>query len=61
MKSNPVVRRVRVWRVIAWGIAMALSAAVLRRVLRGSGEKSRKVVVVGTGRPLVDISCYGTR
>jgi hypothetical protein len=56
MKSNPVVRTVRVWSGIAWGIAMALSAAVLAAVGGNSPEKSRKVVVVGTGRPLDDIA-----
>jgi len=62
MKSNRVVRRVGVWRVIAWGvalssaIAMALSVAVLPAAAANSPEKSRKVVVVGTGRALVDIS-----
>jgi hypothetical protein len=62
MKSNPVVRRVRVWSVIAWGMALsaaivlALSAAVVPAAAANSLEESRTVVVVGTGRPLVDIS-----
>jgi hypothetical protein len=55
MKSNPVERRGRVWRVVAWGIAMVLSAAALRGVLRSRRKKSKKVVVVGTGLPFIDI------
>jgi len=62
MKSHPVVRRDRVWKVIAWGtafasaIAMVLSAAVLPAAAASPPAKSRKVVVAGTGRAVVDIS-----
>ena len=56
MKSNPVVRTVRVWSAIAWGIGVALSAAVLAAAARNSPDKSRKLVVVGTGLPFIDMT-----
>ena len=65
MKSNPVVRSAKVRSAIAWGsaltaIAMVLSAAVFpAAAVANSPERSRKVVVVGTGRPVVDIAALG--